>query len=142
MNVTLLRRYFYEDCTIGELYVDGDDERVCWTLEDRARDGVKVSGQTAIPTGRYKIIVTPSQRFKTLLPLLLDVPGFTGVRIHAGNTAADTEGCIVVGQAVNGRALLRSRAACTPLIASIQTALDHQETVWITILKSSYPPSG
>jgi hypothetical protein len=139
MQLNLLRRYLYDDCTIGELFLEGQEDRLCWTLEDQVRTGPKVDGQTAIPTGRYKVIVTPSQRFKRDLPLLLDVPGFTGIRIHSGNTASDTEGCVLVGQAVGDHAVTRSRAAFTPLFRQIQRALWTNEAVWITVLNRPYP---
>lgn len=80
--------------TIGELFIDG--EFFCYTLEDVVRDK-KIYGQTAIPAGTYKVIITPSNRFKRDLPLLVDVPNFVGVRIHPGNSAVDTDGCILVG---------------------------------------------
>lgn len=80
--------------TIGELSIDG--EFFCYTLEDVERE-VKVYGKTAIPKGVFKVILSRSARFKKVLPLLVDVPNFTGVRIHNGNTAEDTEGCILVG---------------------------------------------
>ena len=89
------------DKTPGRLYIlkpGGAKEFLCYTLEDVVRtDGIKIPGQTTIPAGTYSVTVTQSVRFKRLLPLLLKVPGFEGIRIHGGNTVADTEGCILVG---------------------------------------------
>jgi hypothetical protein len=84
------------DVTNGTLYIDG--KRFCYTLEDPVRfDGVKVYGKTAIPAGKYKVIVNMSPKFKKLLPRLIDVPNYTGVLIHGGNDVDDTLACILVG---------------------------------------------
>lgn len=97
-QVKVIRKYFTEKSTVGELYFN--DRFVCFTLEDFDRLSLgfdKVYGETAIPAGTYKMIINMSSRFKKELPLLLNVPGFEGVRIHAGNTNKDTHGCILVG---------------------------------------------
>ena len=116
--------------TIGRLYTTPQ----CWTLEDAVRDGPKVMGETAIPTGRYRVQITQSQRFEKMLPILLDVPGFTGVRIHAGNTATDTSGCILVGQDREADAIGHSRLALDVLLPLIADAQARGQDVWITIL--------
>lgn len=85
--------------TIGRLYIDG--QYWCDTLEDKVRDlakEAKVAGATAIPRGTYDVVVNISPKFKRLLPRLLGVPHFDGILIHRGNTAADTAGCILVGE--------------------------------------------
>jgi len=97
MRLELIRTECGKVCTIGELLIDGKHE--CHTLEDVVRaDGVKVYGETAIPPGVYSVDITYSPRFKRDLPLLIGVQNFIGIRIHPGNTASDTEGCILVGQ--------------------------------------------
>ena len=93
-EIHLRRVQFTAISTIGELWLG--DWRECWTLEDCVRQS-KLPKVTAIPSGRYEVVVSYSARFKRLLPLLLNVPNFEGVRIHPGNTDKDTEGCILVG---------------------------------------------
>ena len=105
--------------TIGELFVDGEFE--CYTLEDVVRP-VKIHGMTAIAAGIYQLDVTFSARFKRLLPELRDVPNFVGVRIHPGNTDADTEGCILVGQTKQTDFIGNSRAAFDKLFPRIEAA--------------------
>jgi hypothetical protein len=89
MQLELRRKIFSSNSTIGDLFVDGNFE--CYTLGDIVHDGPKVPGRTAIPEGQYEIIINDSARFKRRMPLLLRVPGFEGVRIHSGNTAARHE---------------------------------------------------
>lgn len=117
--------------TIGKLYVNG--QFTCYTLEDRERSGPKVPGETAIPSGTYRVVITESPRFGKPLPLLLDVPGFEGIRIHSGNTAADTEGCILVGLGRTSNGIVSSRVALGNLQHAIQRALDAGEEVKLTI---------
>lgn len=95
MKVEVKRTFKGTEYTIGKLYIDG--HYLCDTLEDTVRNGVKIAGKTAIPAGTYQVKKTMSPRFKKILPEILNVPGFTGVRIHAGNTAADTDGCLLLG---------------------------------------------
>lgn len=94
MNLFLQRIAQTPEYTIGRLYMNG--KVFCNTLEDPVRD-TKIAGKTAIPAGVYEVIVNHSPKFKRALPLLLDVPNFEGIRIHRGNTAKDTSGCILVG---------------------------------------------
>ena len=101
MLIEVKRFEFKETHTIGKMYVDGIYE--CYTLEDAVRNGTKVIGKTAIPIGTYKLIIDASTRFKQDMPHILDVPDFTGVRIHAGNTSADTDGCILLGSTWAGK---------------------------------------
>lgn len=94
MQITVKRTFKGPEYTIGKLYIDG--AYFCDTLEDTVR-AEKIAGKTAIPAGKYKVKKTMSPRFKTVLPEILNVPNFTGVRIHSGNTAKDTDGCLLLG---------------------------------------------
>lgn len=131
MELTVTRQPSEGGATIGEMMIDG--EHCCYTCEDVVRpDGVKVDGQTAIPAGRYKVIIDQSARFGCLMPHILDVPGFVGIRIHTGNTAADTEGCILVGIAKGVNSVGQSRMAFAPFFAKLEVACAAGD-VWITI---------
>ena len=102
MKLEVKRFEFATNYTVGKLYADG--EYVCYTLEDAVREKEntpveqwKIPGSTAIPKGTYKVGYTFSNHFQKNLPELFNVPGFSGVRIHTGNSDQDTEGCILVG---------------------------------------------
>lgn len=140
MRIVLERQPSGISCTIGKLYIDGQFE--CFTLEDLIREipgqpveSWKVYGKSAIPSGKYRVIVNMSSRFKRELPLLVDVPGFTGVRIHPGNTDEDTEGCILVGTRVapHGESIEQSRAAFDRLFEKIEGALESGEEIIIEV---------
>lgn len=99
MRLVLLRNVFTDKSTIGDLLIDGNF--FCYTLEDVVRlPNQKIYGKTAISTGKYEVVLSMSNRFKKLLPELLNVPNFTGVRMHGGNTSDDTEGCIVLAKTI------------------------------------------
>ena len=137
--------------TIGRLYIQKrvDDEYLagtekeyfCDTLEPTWRDyehgAYKVKGRSAIPEGRYAVVISYSPKFKQWLPILLGGPEFNrkwqGIRIHAGNTAADTEGCILVGKNREIGKVLDSRIWLHRLKQKIVEAKDKGEAVWITI---------
>ena len=131
MNITLNRDIRTPEFTLGRMALDNG--YTCYTAEDAIRDGHKVIGMTAIPAGRYQVIITLSLRFKRLLPLLLEVPGFDGVRIHPGNNAADTEGCILPGRVRTKDGVGESRLAFDELYRQLVAALDRGEKVWIDI---------
>ena len=107
MDIVIVRKYLKDTYTIGKMFIDG--EYFCDTLEDKDRgihlgmnvseiQKIKVYGETAIPAGMYKVIITYSNTFKRKLPLIVNVPAYTGVRIHRGNYAKDTFGCVLVGK--------------------------------------------
>ena len=134
MNITLNRIAKKSKYTIGKLYIDG--EYFCETLEDKDRfieaGGVKIYGKTCIPRGTYRLVITMSNRFKKELPLLLNVPQFEGIRIHAGNTAADTDGCILLGRTRRNNFVENSRDAVNEFIEKLAKMLEDDE-VWIEV---------
>ena len=130
MNIRLDRFQRTDQSTISRVLID--DVPVCYALEDVVRPE-KIHGETAIPAGTYQVIVTHSPHFGRDLPLLVNVPGYEGVRIHPGNTAADTEGCILPGTAHTTDAVQNSRVAFDLLFADIQAALTAGEPVSITV---------
>lgn len=139
MKLKLQRHPSTHLCTIGELTID--DEPFCSTLEDVIREVPgkpvsewKVPKDTAIPSGTYPIEITWSNRFKRDLPLLQNVPGFTAIRMHAGNTEADTEGCILVGQWSGGENLFSSRKTLDSLMDVLEIAAIGKQRVEIEIL--------
>lgn len=132
MNLLLERDVCARDCTLGKLSIDGAFS--CYTVEDVVRpEGEKIHGRTAIPSGRYRVVITHSPRFNRNLPLLLDVPNFEGIRIHAGNTAADTEGCILPGFKRTANGVAESRLAFEALYSRIAKALDAGAEVWMEV---------
>ena len=146
MELLLQRRPSEDETTIGDLSIDGAPE--CFTLEDEVREVPgrpvsewKVAGKTAIPAGRYRVVVTLSQRFGRMLPLLENVPGFTGIRIHPGNSNSDTEGCLLTGTDVggDGKTIIASRAAFGVLFQKIKDAIAADEAVWIEVVNAGVP---
>ena len=123
MRLILTRHARRADYTIGRLE-DENGMKVCDTLEPTWRDykggEMKIPKKSAIPEGSYRVVVTKSQRFRKYLPLLVGVPGFEGVRIHAGNTSRDTEGCILVGHNLQVGKVLWSRITLEKLMKLIE----------------------
>lgn len=128
MRITLIRIANKPNYCIGKLYIDG--VYFCDTLEDVDRGlddamseneilSLKVKGQTAIPTGIYPISITYSPKYKRMMPLLNNVKGYSGIRIHSGNTAKDTEGCLLVGKNKEVGKVLDSRATYNALFKKL-----------------------
>lgn len=142
MKMLLKRRFLGDNYTIGTLYIDGI--RFCDTLEDKNRDvnkngkfdkgEKKVQGETCIPYGTYKVTLNLSPRFKRPLPRLMDVPDFDGVLIHRGNTAKDTQGCILVGEnKVKGK-VINSTPYEVELVRRCADAIANKEEITIEIV--------
>ena len=147
------RKYKKETYTIGNLYVDG--EWFCNTLEDKDRglkssmsleeiNEAKVYAETAIPAGRYKVImdvVSPKynrvkwykDNFGGRMPRLENVKGFSGVLIHPGTTAVDSAGCIIVGLNKKKGNVLESRVTFTKLWKKLEEAYKSKKTIYLTI---------
>ena len=134
MELTLNRIFLGSSATIGELLIN--DKHLCDTLEDRVRpEGEKVYGKTAIPEGTYEVKLTHSLRFKKILPEILNVPNFSGIRIHTGNSSKDTEGCILVGTWDGEKEdwVGNSRIAFDELMTLLEEATNNKEKVTITV---------
>jgi hypothetical protein len=140
MELLLIRNYKGLTATLGSLYIN--DQFECYTLEDVVRQvhgkpvkDWKIKEHTAIPTGRYEVVITFSNRFKCDMPLLLNVEGFEGIRIHPGNTHENTEGCILVGNKrdTDAESVLESRVAYNALLAKLKETLGKGEKVYITV---------
>lgn len=134
MRLILDRIWYTHASTVGKLFIDGNFE--CYILEDEDKlknRRKKVYGETAIPRGVYEIRLTYSPRFKRKLPLLVAVPGFTGVRIHAGNTAKDTDGCLLPGTFRNENFVGASKRAFNKLYGKFERAKQDGKKITIDI---------
>lgn len=138
MELFLRRKPSSQESTIGRLYIGDTFE--CFILEDVIREIIgepvekwKVYGKTAIPAGRYEIIIDMSDRFKVLMMKLLNVPGFTGVRIHSGNKAIHTDGCLITGSSFGKDVVYESKKALQALFDKVNSALISGNRVFINI---------
>lgn len=143
MELVLKRTVFTEESTISELSINGVFQ--CFVLEDKDRgltqsmpltevNTKKVHALTAIPYGRYEVVSTFSNRFQKYLPLLVNVPGFEGIRIHPGNKSTDTEGCLLPGNKKGVNVVSESKLAFEAVFAKIK-AVEKKEKIFITITK-------
>ena len=136
MEISVKRLWPKTDYTVGRMWIDGIF--FSNTLEDPVReiaeDGTgKIYGKTAIPAGRYKVVYWYSQKFKRRMPRLLDVPHFDGILIHAGKTAENTLGCILVGLNTQKGKLTSSRYYSDELNRRCELCDRRGEGIWITI---------
>jgi len=148
MEIVVTRLFRGVNSTLSIFEIDGKFVGGQFILEDRDRGLTssmsledikqeKVYGKTAIPTGRYRVKLTYSPRFKRILPILISVPGFAGIRIHSGNSHEDTEGCLLPGSNYRKSDLDyfvgASRIASGDLRTKIEWAFYRNEEVWIEI---------
>ena len=136
MKLVIIRDQSDANGTFGRLYINGLFE--CHTFEDPDRQlekkgTVKVQNDSAIPRGIYDVVIDMSVRFKKLMMRLLNVPDFSGIRIHAGNTKKDTEGCILLGNGRTRVGLFDSRTAVNKVFAAVDRALKSGDKVTIEI---------
>lgn len=137
MVIDVTRIHKAKDYTIGNLSINGN--YFCNTLEDKVRIlnsfEDKVYGETAIPMGRYKVVLSYSNHFKRILPEILNVEFFKGIRIHEGNQKEDTNGCILVGECknVNEGYIYNSKNVMKKLMTILQDAVNKKEEIFINI---------
>lgn len=142
MKIKIIRKYRKTDYTIGEMYIDGSF--FCSTLEDKDRGlrsdmsldeikKIKIKGETAIPTGRYKIKMTYWAKYKKYYPEICGVPGFVSILIHAGANNKHTEGCPLVGENKIKGGLINGGKYVEDLRKKITAELKAGKEVWITI---------
>ncbi len=144
MEIKVVRDTFSLRSTTSKCYVDGLHRG--FILEDHCRQpdpavwspAFKVSGNTAIPYGRYQVVVTFSERFRRPLPLLLGVPDYTGIRIHTGNCDQNTDGCLLPGLDRRPDWVTESHRAFGLLFIEIEAAL-RKEKVWLTLERDDRP---
>jgi len=143
MQLTLQSNPSKGGATIGDL--SADEAWTCHTLEDEVREvpGVPVSewkihGRTAIPAGRYRVVLEYSGKFGADTMTLVDVPGYTYVRIHPGNTPADTDGCIILGMRATDVSIVAgtSKPAVEHVKSLVRAAIERGEEVWLTVTRS------
>lgn len=138
MKLTLKRHTFTDKSTIGSLQCGAI--KICDTLEDadrkleKAGETAKVYGKTAIPRGTYKLTIDWSNRFTKYMILVNDVPYFKGVRIHAGNTPADTDGCILCGDRYEEDSIINSRIKTNRVFLLVESELKLGKEVWLEIV--------
>lgn len=149
LEFTLVRHSFTNDSTIGSLYLN--NKFICFTLEDKDRklfhshsigiiNKVKVMGETAIPYGTYHMIYSYSAKFQRKLPRLLNVKGWEGILIHAGNDKNDSRGCILIGLNFTKDRIYFSTKATELLFGIIENAVTQGATMTITITSQNQTP--
>ena len=136
MKLKLTRDVFTDLSTTGKLTVD--DEYFSFTLEDTDRKmeagGEKVYGKTCVPRGAYDVVLNFSNRYQKVMPQVMDVPGFEGIRIHAGNFHGDTNGCVLLGSTRSTDFVGNSMVTFDRLMGILEDAYDRQEPITLEIV--------
>jgi len=140
MEIKVVRLVLNGKSTLGKMYVN--NEFFAYTCEDTVRElgpncKGKVAHETAISYGKYEVILSFSNRFQRYLPLLLNVPCFEGIRIHGGNTAADSEGCILVGAEGDLKTRIWNCASKVASLVTLIKSVEKKEKIWISMEKLS-----
>lgn len=131
MKLTLVRDTFTDKSTTGKLFVD--DVFECYVLEDVVRTGPKIYGKTAIPEGVYKVTIDYSPKYDRPMIHILSVPGYDGIRMHSGNVAEDTEGCLLTGRIRRSNWVGESKLALVPVFQKINAAISAHEKIIIEV---------
>ena len=131
MKLTLIRDTFTDKSTTGKLFVD--DVFECYVLEDVVRTGAKVYGKTAIPEGQYELTIDYSPKYDRPMMHILNVPNFEGIRIHSGNVAEDSEGCLLTGRIRRQNFVGESKLALASLFQKVKTAVNNHEKITIEV---------
>ncbi len=139
MQLKVIRSVFNDNSTLGKLFIN--DVFFAFTCEDKVRHmkgncSKKVKNETAIDAGNYEVVLSFSSRFKKYLPLLLNVPCFDGIRLHGGNTAADSEGCILIGAQGDMKTKIWNCASKVSGLVSALKAVEKKEKIFIEIVES------
>lgn len=142
MKLELRRKIRTDEYTIGELWIDNKcfidtledvDRGLSSTMSEEFIRKIKVAGATAIPIGTYELVLDMSTRFAKLMPHILNVKGFAGIRIHAGNTAHDSSGCVLLGTYNGGDTIVKSKVAVGLFMSIIDPVLKKGEKITIEI---------
>ncbi|HMI78669.1 MAG TPA: DUF5675 family protein [Ferruginibacter sp.] len=138
MQLKVIRSVFTDKATYGKLYLN--DQFYAYTCEDTVRHlsgdcSKKIKKETAIDAGKYEMALTFSNNFQKYLPLLMNVKCFEGIRIHGGNTAANSEGCILVGAEGDMKTKIWNCAGKVASLVAAMKAVEKKEKMWIEIVE-------
>jgi len=134
LELLLERAWFLPLRSLGRLFVAETYE--CFTCEDVVRVGKKIKAQTAIPTGRWRVVATWSPKFKRVMPEII-VPGWSGLRFHGGHDEKDSAGCVLCGDSKDPEGIYESRPAAARVNSAIMTALKAKREVWLTVVNAA-----